>query len=170
MIPRSVRALRLLALAALMPGTGCQRTTATPPAPAATGAIQQAAWLAGHWRGEGLGGTNEELWSPPAAGTMMGVFRHMREGRVVFYEFMTLSTRSDRLVLAIKHFDADMTGWEEPTESVEFPLERVEPDALYFEGMIYRRTAPDEREVTVMLGPDAEDRRPELFTYSRVRP
>jgi hypothetical protein len=63
-----------------------------------------------------------------------------------------------------------MTGWEQPTESVRFPLLRVEPGAVFFDGMTYRREGPDRMEVTVMLGPDRDNLRPELFTFRRVHP
>lgn len=143
---------------------------AVEPEKSADDRLEAVSWLAGHWVGEGLGGWNETLWSPPRAGTMMGVYRHIRDGRVVFYEFLTLTMADDTLVKALKHFDPDMTGWEQPTESVRFPLLRVEPDAVYFDGMTYRRDGPDGMEITVMLGPDPDHLRPEVFTFRRARP
>lgn len=151
--------------------TGTWPTGADPgPAPSPADPLEAVAWLAGHWVGEGLGGWNEEMWSPPAAGSMMGVYRHIRDGRVVFYEFMTLAMRGDTLVNALKHFHPDMTGWEEPAEFVRFPLIRIEPDAAIFDGITYRRDGADRMEVTVMLGPDPDRRAPVVFTYQRVRP
>ena len=35
-----------------------------------TASIEQLSWLAGHWRGEALGGIVEEHWAPPSAGSM----------------------------------------------------------------------------------------------------
>lgn len=128
------------------------------------------AWLAGHWVGEGLGGWNETLWSPPRAGTMMGVFRHVRDGEVVFYELLTLTVEDGTLIKSLKHFGPDLVGWEERDRSQRFPLVRVEPDAVVFRGMTYRRTGPDRMEITVMLGPDPDHLEPEVFTYRRVRP
>lgn len=166
----NTRILRLFTVVAVTAACGGHaREPAVSAPPTADEAIQQAAWLAGHWRGEGLGGVNETLWSPPMGGTMMGVFRHLKDGRVVFYEMLTLAPLGDTLVLTLKHFDPDMTGWEERTGSVRFPLLRSEPDALHFRGMTYRRLGPDRREVTVMLGPDPDSLRPEVFTYHRVR-
>lgn len=170
-----VRPLRPLLPALVLLACGCRPPAAgPPPRPAqpvalAGASIEQAAWLAGHWEGEGLAGWNETLWSPPAAGTMMGVFRHIRDGRVVFYEFLTVAPEGGTLVLSIKHFDPDMRGWEEPTRSVRFPLLRASRDTLHFDGLTYRRVGPDRREVTVMLGPDPDDLRPEVFHYRRVR-
>lgn len=163
-----VRAL-LIAGALLMLGGRASAQSAVDGGASAAGPMAAVSWLAGHWVGEGLGGWNETLWSPPRAGSMMGVYRHIREGRVVFYEFLTLAVRDGALVKALKHFDPDMTGWEEPTESVRFPFLRVDGDAVIFDGMTYRRDGPDRMEVTVMLGPDPDHLEPEVFTFRRVR-
>jgi hypothetical protein len=43
---------------------------ASPPA-----SISEMAWYAGQWCGDGLGGMNEEIWSEPRGGVMMGMYR-----------------------------------------------------------------------------------------------
>ena len=53
--------------------------------------FDQLTWLAGHWRGDGFGGTTEEIWSPAENGVMMGMFRHHKaDGSLNFYEFLTI--------------------------------------------------------------------------------
>lgn len=151
----------LIAAGPLAPG---QAQAADQPADL----VEVAEWLQGHWVGNGLGGENETLWSPPRAGTMMGVFRHMKDGEIVFYELLALVPEEGRLVLKLKHFDPNLDGWEEPSESLDFPLLRAEEDALYFDGITYRRLGPDRREVTVLLGTDEDHLREEVFTYHRV--
>ncbi len=47
--------------------------------------------LAGRWVGEAMGGTTEEIWSPPDAGEMIGMFRFIKDGKTSFYELMTIS-------------------------------------------------------------------------------
>lgn len=101
--------------------------------------IEQLAWMAGHWIGEGLGGVCEEVWSPAADGAMMGMFRLIREGKVVFYEFQTLVEQDGSLVLKLKHFHPDLVGWEEKDGMVRFPLVHVEKDAVWFRGLTYRK-------------------------------
>ena len=44
--------------------------------------IQALRWAAGEWQGDGPTGRVEAFWLPPAAGTLVGVFRRIREGRV----------------------------------------------------------------------------------------
>jgi hypothetical protein len=91
-----------------------------PDAPAPKAAIADMAWLAGRWTGDGLGGRVEEIWSPPDAGTMMGTFRLIRDEKVMFYEFLTLRVTEQGLTMQLKHFNLDMSGWEEKNDFVEF--------------------------------------------------
>lgn len=58
--------------------------------------IEDMKWLAGTWRGKGMGGTVEEIWSEPQAGVMMGMFRFMQEGKLQMLELMTLSEKDDK--------------------------------------------------------------------------
>jgi len=92
-------------------------------APAAK--IEEMAWLAGHWVGEGLGGISEESWSPPRAGSMMGMYRLIKDGEVNFYEFLTIVEKDNSLVLQLKHFTKAFTGWEEKDEHLSWNLKRI---------------------------------------------
>ena len=73
--------------------------------------IEDISWVAGHWRGEALGGITEEIWSPPLGGSMMGSFKLVVNDEVNFYELETISEENESLLLKIKHFDAALTGW-----------------------------------------------------------
>ena len=110
-------------------------------APPAT--IADMAWLAGSWTCEALGGSAEEIWSAPRNGGMMGMFRLIRNGAPVFYELLTLVEENGSLILRVKHFNPDMTGWEEKDKSINFPLVAKENGAVYFDGMTFKREGPD---------------------------
>jgi hypothetical protein len=133
--------------------------------PAAT--IADMAWLAGHWTGQALGGTSEEMWSPPAHGTMMGMYRLIKDGKPVFYELLTLVEEGGSLVLRLKHFHADMRGWEEKDKSLAFPLVAREAGALHFDGMSFHPRG-DELTVYLAIGQKDGTVREETFTYKRV--
>ena len=86
--------------------------------------VNDFAWLAGSWRGEGLGGICEEIWSPALGGTMMGTFRLVKDDKVVFYEIMVLG--SDKgMCLRVKHFSEAFVSWEEKADSVRFACKSV---------------------------------------------
>ena len=59
-------------------------------APSPRAKITDVAWMAGYWRGPGLGGMSEEIWSQPAGDRMQGIFTLSREDGLVFSEAMTL--------------------------------------------------------------------------------
>ncbi len=77
--------------------------------PAAT--IKDMAWLAGHFRSKVFGGISEEVWTPPFGKTMMGMFKLVKGDKIVFYELFTISEESNSLILKLKHFNPDLTGW-----------------------------------------------------------
>ncbi|MCB2096811.1 MAG: hypothetical protein KDE05_04200 [Parvularculaceae bacterium] len=107
------------------------------PSPATIGDV---AFLTGHWIGDGLGACAEEVMSESAGGQIMGMFRQMApEGGVRFYEFYTIAEHEGSLALRIKHFNPDMTGWEEKDEMVTFPLLAIEGTTAYFDGLTFSR-------------------------------
>jgi hypothetical protein len=110
--------------------------------------ISDVAWIAGSWGGEALGGFAEEIWSSPRAGTMMGMFRMVKDGGLGFYEMLCISEEGGSLVLKLKHFNADLTGWEEKDETVDFPLVKLGVNEACFDGMTFRRSG-DELQVFV---------------------
>lgn len=119
----------------------------SPPA-----TLNDIAWLAGYWVGEGLGGQSADLIAPPAGGQMMGAFRQITsDGAPQFYEFFLFAEEEGALVLRIKHFTPQMIGWEEKAEYVEFPLVSVEERAVYFDGVTFAMTGESEMEAAVMV-------------------
>jgi hypothetical protein len=163
----------LLCLAAALPAAAQEPFTAHTlrlvegqPRPAA--AVGDVAWIAGHWRGEGLGGVVEEVWAPPLGGTMMGMFRLVRGDEVSFYEIMTIAPDGESLTLSIKHFHADLRGWEERDESVAFPLVRLDADVAWFSGLTIRREGGDALRIHVALGQADGPAREAEFLYHRV--
>ena len=102
-----------------------------------TGTLADCSWFAGYWVGPGLGGTCEELWLPPLAGSneMMGNFRYVKDGKLMFTEHFLLVPEGNSLTMKLKHFDAAMKGWEAQDQFKEFKLVKVEKDAVYFSGL-----------------------------------
>ncbi len=105
------------------------------PANAAKAQIDDFAWMAGRWEGNGFGGMVEESWNPPMGGTMVGTFRLVKEEKPNFYEFLTLVPEGESIVYKVKHFHPNLTGWEEKEETVDFPLVKIGHNAAYFSGL-----------------------------------
>lgn len=154
MIRRSTRLALLLVLAApavaqeaLTEHTLARTDTlARPPA-----TLDDVAWLVGSWHGPGLGGETDEIWLPPVGGAMPGMFRFVQDGAPVFYEIWAMREVEGSLVLELKHFDPDMTGWEERDEMTRFHLVRVEDQTAYFGGLTYQISDPDTLRIWLAL-------------------
>lgn len=101
--------------------------------------LDNVSWLVGSWVGEAFGSTFEQVWNPPSAGSMVGFFKLMSDGEVVFYELLLLVEEEGSLSLKVKHFNADFTAWEDKSDYVTFRFVRAEPDALHFSGISFYR-------------------------------
>jgi hypothetical protein len=107
--------------------------------------IGDVAWLAGRWTGEFSGGAGEEVFAPPAGDSMIGMFRLVKEGRIVFSELIYIVEEAGSLVLKLKHFDRDLKGWEEKDVAREFPLVKLTEKEAYFDSITYRRVGDEMR-------------------------
>lgn len=107
--------------------------------------LGQMDWLIGQWSGEGIGGAPAaESWLPPAGGTMVGTFvQQSAEGPILFTEHLYLMEEDGTLVLRLKHFNADLTGWEEKDDMLSFRLVALEPCAAYFHALTLRCAEAD---------------------------
>ncbi|HEU4779782.1 MAG TPA: DUF6265 family protein [Steroidobacteraceae bacterium] len=126
-------------------------------------------WLVGRWSGAGLDGINEEQWSAPAGGAMMGMYRLIKDGRVAFYELLTLGESGDTLLLTLRHFHPDLRGWEERDEAVRLPFIKAEAGRFYFEGLTMEPRADT---LTIYLAIDRKEPKGEsvhevAFSYQR---
>ncbi len=122
--------------------------------PAAT--IADVAWLAGYWRGPGLGGVSEEIWSLPSGDRMHGIYTLSKEDGLVFWEAMTLVEEEGSLVLKIKHFTPEFVGWEEKDGHLRFPLVRLGEKEAWFRGLTFRRTGDDALVIYIALSQQGE--------------
>lgn len=129
----------LLALFALIAGAQSSQTENTlaldSPDNAPKAVVQDLNWMVGRWEGEGFGGIVEENWNPAIGGTMVGSFRLVKDGAPNFYELLAIVPEGESLVYKVKHFNPDLSGWEEKDESVSFPLVRLARDTAFFAGL-----------------------------------
>jgi hypothetical protein len=132
--------------------------------------IADMAWYAGTWRGEGLDGLNEEIWSKPEHGAMMGMYRLIKDGRARFYELLTITEENGTLLLKIKHFHPDLRGWEERDVSVQMPFISAKDGRYYFEGITFEPRPGNTVKIYLVI--ESKDRkgpvREEVFSYRRV--
>lgn len=123
-----------------------------PDAPKPKASIEDVAWIAGHWKGEAFGGITEEIWSPPMGNSMMCVFRLVKDGVVNFYEIVTITEEQGSLILRLKHFNADLSGWEEKDETVDFPLVKLQHNNAFFDGFTFEKINDEAMNIYVVIG------------------
>lgn len=109
--------------------------------PSAT--LEDAGWLVGSWVGTAFGQRFEEVWNPPSAGSMLGLFKLYGDDGIAFYELLLMTVDDGTLSLKVKHFNADFTAWEEKGDFVNFRLVKKEKDALHFGGISFYRRGDD---------------------------
>lgn len=114
--------------------------------------IDDVSWLSGNWVAEAFGGLAEDIWSDPAGGAMVGMFRSVTGGEVNFYEIFTISETEKTLILRLKHFNADLTGWEEKNETQDFQLVKINKDGVWFEGFTILKKGSKEYQVFLAMG------------------
>ncbi len=103
------------------------------------GKVEELDWLAGFWSGSGLGGECEEVWLPAKDGHMIGTFRFWNNGKLAFSEFMNFVQEGESISLKLKHFNPDLTGWEEKEKWTTFKLVELGPNTAWFNGLTYER-------------------------------
>lgn len=108
------------------------------------GSLKDIAWLEGNWTGEAFGGIYEENWSKPSAGSMMFNFKLVVEGKVVFYEIGHIVEKEGTLLYQIKHFDANLKGWEEKDKSEDFRFIKKEGNRMYFDNFTFEHVSENE--------------------------
>lgn len=120
-------------------------------------------WFTGNWRARRDDKYYEEDWSRLEAGTMIAMFRSVKDNQVRFYEFQVISQIGEHVHLRIKHFSADLIGWEERDKFVDFLLVHLEGHKAVFRDvnnpdtwMLYRLETPDHLYVCVETKRDGE--------------
>ena len=134
---------------------------ARPPA-----TLDDVSWLVGSWVGEAFGATFEEVWNPPSAGSMVGLFKLLDGDEVAFYELLLLVEEAGSLSLKVKHFNPDFSAWEEKTDYVDFRFVRAEANAIHFSGISFYRIDDDEMHGYIAMR-TGDEVREEKLVYRR---
>lgn len=119
------------------------------PRPKAT--LDVARWLQGSWEGMLETAQQEHTVFAPVSGRMPSFVRAWGpDGTIWFYEIGVLAEVDGSLEFQLKHFTADLKGWEGKDEVVRHQLVAISDRALYFDGVTYVNEGPDRHSVYVL--------------------
>lgn len=98
---------------------------------------------------------------------MMGTYRHHdADGNLTFYEFLVL----DSLGMHVKHFQPDLTAWEEKGEYHTFEMVRATENSLELQGLRIDYLAPDSMRLYLNMRQDDGTLHTEVFRMKRKHP
>ncbi len=113
--------------------------------------------------GEAAAGFLQTLQSVLAEG------ENIKDGKAVFYEMMMLVEREDSIVLRLKHFNPDFTGWEEKDKSVDFKFVNKSGSRMNFSGLTFEKVSGDKLNIYLALKQKDGSVKEEVFSMTRMK-
>lgn len=105
---------------------------------AASPTLSDLSWMEGRWIGAGRdGGAIEETWNAASGESMLGMFRMTSaDGTVRFYEILVLQQTAEGPRMLLRHFDRNLTAFEEKDAPMSFRLASAATDTATFEALV----------------------------------
>lgn len=98
--------------------------------------LKQLNFMAGKWVGSIAWGDMEEYWSEAMGDNMVCAFRCVKDGKVMFYEFIVIESSEEGVpVMRLRHFNRGNIAWEEKDKPNEYPLAKLEQNKAVFESV-----------------------------------
>ena len=94
--------------------------------------VNDLAFMSGTWFVKHEWGDMEEFWGPPMGNCMVSSYRCVKDGKVVFYEFVVIEQNGDIPVMKLRHFNPGSIGWEEKDAALDYPLISFEKNKAVF--------------------------------------
>ena len=97
-----------------------------------TASVNDLGFMSGTWVVSHEWGDMEEFWGPPMGNCMVSSYRCVKDGKVVFYEFVVIEQSGDIPVMKLRHFNPGSIGWEEKNTPLDYPLIALEKNKAVF--------------------------------------
>lgn len=95
--------------------------------------INDLAFMSGTWTLKHEWGDMEEFWGPPMGNSLISSYRCVKDGKVVFYEFVVIEQIDNVPVMKLRHFNPGSIGWEDKNSPLEYPLVSLLKNKAVFE-------------------------------------
>lgn len=118
--------------------------------------VKDLAFMQGRWFVAHEWGDMEEYWGEPMGNNMVSSYRCVKNGKVVFYEFVVIEQGENVPVLLLRHFNPGNIAWEDKTTPQRYPLVELTANKATFKDdandvlLRYELTAPDALTVTLV--------------------
>jgi hypothetical protein len=138
--------------------------------------IADLAFMAGNWKTTSDWGDMDELWSSPRGNCMMCTYRCVKDGKIVFYEFIVIEQNENDSVpvLKLRHFNPGSIGREDKDNPYSYPLTFLKGEKAIFERpdgktiITYERVSKATLK-SVLIQETGEKRKTMEFLYSRAQ-
>jgi hypothetical protein len=117
--------------------------------------VKDLSFMAGTWMLKHKWGDMEEFWGPPMGDNMVSSYRCVKDGKVVFYEFVVIEQTNGTPVMKMRHFNPGSIGWEEKDKPLSYNIITLTKNKAIFESadkqvkLTYQRLNP--RKMNVVL-------------------
>ncbi|CAM3751978.1 DUF6265 domain-containing protein [Mucilaginibacter galii] len=134
--------------------------------------VKDLSFMSGIWTLKHKWGDMEEFWGPPMGDNMVSSYRCVKDGKVVFYEFVVIEQTNGLPVMKMRHFNPGNIGWEEKDKPLMYKLIALTKSKVVFESpdknlkLSYERLNPSKMNVVL----DERDKKgvwqKEVFSYT----
>lgn len=97
--------------------------------------LNDLSFMSGTWTVKHEWGDMEEFWGPPMGNCMISSYRCVKDGKVLFYEFVVIEQGDQVPVLKLRHFNPGSIGWEEKDAPMEYPLISLSNKTAVFQSL-----------------------------------
>lgn len=94
--------------------------------------IKKLAFIQGEWFVNHEWGYMEEYWSEPIGSNMVSCYRCVKDGKIIFYEFVVIEQSDSVPVMILRHFNPGNIGWETKEQPNYYPLTSLDNKTAVF--------------------------------------
>lgn len=104
-----------------------------------TGNLENIKWLQGKWIAESKNLKVEHIILEKKDAQMPGFVRSVRNDKISFYEITSFIQVGHSVHYRVKHFSAELEGWEAQDEYIDRPLVKIENGNIFFDGITFKK-------------------------------
>lgn len=139
------------------------------------GSVSDVGFIEGKWKAVAGDRSIDAIWSAPAAETLVGSVRVIKENKVVLYELFAFEQTPEGLVALVRHFGPGLIGREEKDKPDRYNFLEAGNGRALFEKqgeavrVLYERRSEDEFAIVIGKPQDGEWVFKDFWKFSRAR-